>query len=704
MDFARLNMGPNLAEPLRLQLEDECKKLHRNSWQNITAAHIPWNLFPSLSGGERAISELVHEGNAILSFFQKRWEEQMKGSNSSVQAGTGKRTARVKFQDLPPMYPLEYLSENCQICILLNTLNKSEVVDQIPTLRNGLPLTRDDLSRFIDDSSTIITFLTDQRRFLHNVKPTSEITFIPREEFPPYRAIKVLGSGTCSTVEEVRNVITDKTFARKLFRMSVVKDWPSVRRVLRELEHLDNLVGDSHVVQLAGCYVWKSDIGILLEPAAEYDLRKYLESFPSSSRLPTQGKRMERVLSHMFGCLCITLNSICRTKRMRHKDIKPENILIHKEDVLFTDFGSAIAIQDRGTTSGTNVGAVTDMYCAPEVLRQEIRDITADVFSLGCVYLEILAALVRKDGNLWRSFNDPYGQDLSKIQKLLNDLKGECDDWLSLPLSWCSRMVEEREQRPTIDELIGEIITTPAPDPSQFFCNGCLRELMLIALKMLTPTNQEEPTASVSSETERDTDNTAEGKDGEAVLGVEMMIKDGNTALHLAAQAGKEAVLRELVDGGANIDAQNKDGNTALHLAAQAGEEAVLRELVDGGADIDVQNKDGNTALHLAAQAGKEVVLRELVDGGADIDAQNKDGNTALHLAAQTGEEAVLRELKKADINSVNEVGNTALHLAVQARREAVSRELVKKRARIDILNDQDETALDLILRIIRQA
>lgn len=283
--------------------------------------------------------------------------------------------------------------------------------------------------------------------------------------------------------------------------MGTAKDEQFFRSFTRELINLKTLVGDRHIVQLAGCYIWKSDFGILLEPAAEQDLEKYLETYQISPQ--EQREEMESVPWQVFGCLCITLNSICKTKRMRHKDIKPANILIHNNDVLFTDFGSAIAFLDaRGISRGTNPGAVTDMYCAPEVIRREPRDMTADVFSLGCVYLEVITALVKGDGNLRRSFNgDSYAEDLPKVKKLLAELEKESDNELSSPLLWCSRMLEERERCPTIDELIKEIITDSGKHLFQFFCKDCLKELLFTALEMFPANQGQFPAMKVSHST-----------------------------------------------------------------------------------------------------------------------------------------------------------------------------------------------------------
>ncbi|CAL5873590.1 uncharacterized protein PFLUO_LOCUS7871 [Penicillium psychrofluorescens] len=88
------------------------------------------------------------------------------------------------------------------------------------------------------------------------------------------------------------------------------------------------------------------------------------------------------------------------------------------------------------------------------------------------------------------------------------------------------------------------------------------------------------------------------------------------TPLHLAAKAPmlRPSVVSLLIRNGSNINAVSGYGKTALHLAAERGRESILRLLLDAGADLSVNippsrtantNNDGNgespiTAIDLA--------------------------------------------------------------------------------------------------------
>jgi serine/threonine protein kinase len=76
-----------------------------------------------------------------------------------------------------------------------------------------------------------------------------------------------------------------------------------------------------------------------------------------------------------------------------HRDVKPENILLHDGAALVADFGIALAVQDAGgeriTQTGLSLG--TPQYMAPEqAMSEKSVGPRADIYALGAVTYEML--------------------------------------------------------------------------------------------------------------------------------------------------------------------------------------------------------------------------------------------------------------------------------------------------------------------------
>jgi ankyrin repeat protein len=122
-------------------------------------------------------------------------------------------------------------------------------------------------------------------------------------------------------------------------------------------------------------------------------------------------------------------------------------------------------------------------------------------------------------------------------------------------------------------------------------------------------------------------------------------LDQGATPLMRAARAGDSAVMRLLLEKGADPKLTTKDGNTAFMFAAGVGyrdkntrgteSEALeaLKVAFAQGPDINQANTKGETALHGAADRGADTIVQFLVDHGAKLDVKTKQGLTPLDVA-----------------------------------------------------------------------
>ena len=111
-----------------------------------------------------------------------------------------------------------------------------------------------------------------------------------------------------------------------------------------------------------------------------------------------------------------------------------------------------------------------------------------------------------------------------------------------------------------------------------------------------------------------------------------------------AAMAGQTEVLQWLVQRG--VDMQ-KQGPAALLDAANAGKAAAVRSLLELGVPVDSRTDYGWTALHLAAYNGNAATVEELVRAGADVHADDGSGKTPLVWAREMGKAENVKALEK---------------------------------------------------------
>lgn len=99
---------------------------------------------------------------------------------------------------------------------------------------------------------------------------------------------------------------------------------------------------------------------------------------------------------------------------------------------------------------------------------------------------------------------------------------------------------------------------------------------------------------------------------------VDAVDESGRTALHSAVTAYYPlpvvlGVTQRLIGCGAVVDARTSYGVTPLMLAVIAKRPAVVKELIDAGADPKARARDGESVLELAKRVGHEAIVTILM-------------------------------------------------------------------------------------------
>ncbi|WAQ95825.1 PSD10-like protein [Mya arenaria] len=114
---------------------------------------------------------------------------------------------------------------------------------------------------------------------------------------------------------------------------------------------------------------------------------------------------------------------------------------------------------------------------------------------------------------------------------------------------------------------------------------------------------------------------------------------------------------------------------TPMMIAASAGREQIVRDLVSRGAQVNAVNQTGQCALHYAAS-------KDRYQNGGALDIGDLYENTPLHRAASKGHVKITKLLLQ--------------HVACEEERSEVARLLIQHGAYVTIMNKEEQTPLDL--------
>jgi serine/threonine protein kinase len=212
------------------------------------------------------------------------------------------------------------------------------------------------------------------------VQPGSMFYDIEKNE---YEVLDFLGNGSFGDVYKVKCLSDNdfyalKTLATPFVDETILKSFANEGKLAQEIRH-------PNVVQ----YFYFHD-GLVHKDLPMYIIMEYAEGGTLEKRIKDKVKEStffaNEELTNIISQLIDGMEAI--NNKLIHRDIKPDNILIHKNKIKISDFGlSKIVSQATRTSTFKGIGCLP--FLAPEGWKLDKNTIQMDIYSMGIVFYEL---------------------------------------------------------------------------------------------------------------------------------------------------------------------------------------------------------------------------------------------------------------------------------------------------------------------------
>ena len=194
-----------------------------------------------------------------------------------------------------------------------------------------------------------------------------------------YKIIEMIGGGGMANVYLAHDMILDRDVAIKILRMDFSDNENFIRRFHREAQSATSLA-HPNIVNIYDVGEEEDIYYIVMEYVEGMTLKQYIQQHS-----PLSVHKVIEIMEQLASAI-----AHAHQNNIVHRDIKPQNILIDKYDVVkITDFGIAMAISATSITH-TNTVLGTVHYLSPEQARGGMANKKSDIYSLGIVMFELL--------------------------------------------------------------------------------------------------------------------------------------------------------------------------------------------------------------------------------------------------------------------------------------------------------------------------
>jgi len=237
-----------------------------------------------------------------------------------------------------------------------------------------------------------------------------------------YRIEGLLGQGGMGRVYKAYDKDLDRTVALKVVRQGVMGETDALKRFKQELV-LASKISHKNILRIHDM----GEVGdvkfITMAYVEGHDLHGILRDNP---KLP-----LERILK--YAAQLAEALAAAHGEGVVHRDLKPQNILVNKDDQIFvSDFGLAKSFEE-GAIGMTRTGAFlgTPRYMSPEQVEGKPADQRSDLYAYGLIVYEMVTGDVPFTGETTLKVMYQRIQEKPKSPKLVNP---------SLP-NWLVRLI-----------------------------------------------------------------------------------------------------------------------------------------------------------------------------------------------------------------------------------------------------------------------
>ncbi|XP_028985437.1 serine/threonine-protein kinase Nek10 isoform X2 [Betta splendens] len=204
-----------------------------------------------------------------------------------------------------------------------------------------------------------------------------------------YSILDHLGTGAFGSVFKVRKQSGQNLLALKevnLHNPAFGKDKKSrdsnVEKIISELTIIKEQMTHPNIVKYYKTFMEGDKLFIVMQLIEGAPLAEHFNSLKEKQQRFTEDR-----LWNIFMQMCLALRYLHKEKRIVHRDLSPNNIMLGEKDkVTITDFGLAKQKQENSKLTSV-VGTI--LYSCPEVVKNEPYGEKADIWALGCILYQM---------------------------------------------------------------------------------------------------------------------------------------------------------------------------------------------------------------------------------------------------------------------------------------------------------------------------